>query len=169
MTGQVKRRPFREADRSFVFGLYAGTREKEMAMVPWTAEQKHAFVLMQFQAQLAGYREAYPEATHEILEHEGVPVGRIYLSRRADCLHLMDITIAPPVRNRGLGTRVLTEILSEARCSDLPATIYVESFNPSLRLFQRLGFRVAKQDGFELLLEWCASAVAESNPEEPNP
>jgi hypothetical protein len=31
----------------------------------------------------------------------------------------------------------------------------VETFNPSLRLFQRLGFTPTKQEGFHLLLQ-CA-------------
>jgi hypothetical protein len=38
---------------------------------------------------------------------------------------------------------VLREILHKANRVDKPTTICVENFNPSLRLFERLGFRVA--------------------------
>ena len=64
-----------------------------------------------------------------------------------------DITIAPESRNAGIGSLVLRTILEEADLSGKPVTIYVESFNPSLRLFQRLGFQIASQDSFQLLLE----------------
>ena len=30
----------------------------------------------------------------------------------------------------------------------------LESFNPSLRLFERLGFRKTKQDDFNFLMQW---------------
>src|SRR5581483_1581951 len=47
-------------DVPLLFALYASTREAEMALVPWTAEQKRAFVEMQFAAQQQGYANSYP-------------------------------------------------------------------------------------------------------------
>lgn len=150
--GGITRRPVLESDRPFLFQLYASTREAEMAQVPWTGEQKHAFLLMQFDAQSVGYREAYPEASHEIICAAEVPAGRVYWSREPDRLHILDITVAPAQRNTGIGSSVIGEILAEGREAGKPVTIYVEDFNPSCRLFARLGFEVASQDGFQLLL-----------------
>jgi hypothetical protein len=45
-------------------------------------------------------------------------------------------------------------MLEEARNKAKPVTIYVENFNPSLRLFERLGFQKDKEQGFQLLLKW---------------
>jgi len=142
-----------ESDRAFLFELYASTRAAELALTPWTEEQKHQFVTMQFQAQTLGYRDAYPQADHEIIVAGGQPAGRLYLARETDRLHVLDITIAPEQRAAGIGSAVLGEILEEAAREGKPVTIYVESFNPSLRLFLRLGFQVITQDGFQLLLE----------------
>jgi ribosomal protein S18 acetylase RimI-like enzyme len=150
---EITRRPVCESDQPFLLELYAGVREAELAQTPWTPEQKHAFVEMQFNAQTVGYRDADPHAAHEIVSAGGRAVGRAYWSSRADCLHILDITIAQPSRNSGIGSHVLRDILEEADREKKPVTIYVESYNPSLRLFERLGFRVIAQDGFQLLLE----------------
>ena len=150
---EITRRLADESDRAFLFDLYASTRTAELAMTPWTEEQKGQFLTQQFQAQAAGYRDAYPQAVHEIIASGGQPAGRLYLSREADRLHILDITIAAELRNGGIGSAVLGDILEEADRAGKPVTIYVETFNPSLRLFLRLGFQVITQDSFQLLLE----------------
>jgi ribosomal protein S18 acetylase RimI-like enzyme len=169
--GEITRRPVRDSDQSFLFELYACTREAELAQVPWTPEQKRAFLTMQFTAQTRGYGEAHPQGVHEIICKAEQAVGRVYSSRKEDRLHILDVTIAPGVRNAGIGSRVLSELFSDADRENKKVTIYVESFNPSLRLFQRLGFNVASQDGFLLLLERpAASGRRESNiPAEADP
>jgi RimJ/RimL family protein N-acetyltransferase len=144
--------PVTEADRPLLFQLYASTRELELAQVPWTPEQKQAFVASQLEAQTRSYADSYPQATHEIICADGAAVGRLYLDR-AGCLHILDITIAPAHRNAGIGSEVLRRILAEADRERKPVSIYTESFNPSMRFFERLGFLVKSVDGFLVLLE----------------
>jgi ribosomal protein S18 acetylase RimI-like enzyme len=162
---EISRRPACESDRPFLLDLYAGVREPELALTPWTPEQKHAFVEMQFIAQTVGYREAHPQAAHEIICAASRDVGRIYWSSNADCLHILDVTIAPSSRSLGIGSYVLREILEEADSEQKSVTIYVESYNPSLRLFERLGFRVIAQDGFQLLLTRAPAQQAQATGE----
>lgn len=159
---QTTLRPVQEADDSFLYELYASTRAAEMAMVPWPEEQKTGFVRMQYEAQKAGYTATHPGAVHSIICAGDDRVGRLYLDDMADRLHILDVTIAPQFRNRGLGTQVLRAILEQAQVGNKKVAIYVESFNPSLRLFQRLGFGTAKEDGFQLLLEHQAGLNARS-------
>jgi len=151
--GNISLRDVAGADRPFLLELYAATRAGEMAMVPWTPSQKHAFVEMQFAAQLRGYAETYPEATHHIILAAGQPTGRIYLHRTDSHIRILDITISPACRNSGIGSALLRDVLSEADRTRKTVSIHVEDFNPSLRLFERLAFCVAVRDGFLLLLE----------------
>ncbi len=146
-------RPVLESDRPLLFELYASTRQAEMEQVPWTHAQQHAFLAIQFAAQTEGYRAKSPHAAHEMICVDERPVGRLYLDRLPDRLHIMDITVAPELRNAGIGSEVLAGILAEADREGKLVDIYVETFNPSLSLFKRLGFRTASQDGFLLLLE----------------
>ena len=147
------RRPVTDADRAFLFGLYASLREQELARTPWTDAQKRLFLEMQFQAQTVSYAQTYPDAAHELIEVEHQPAGRIYWSNQPDGVHILDITIAPGLRNQGIGSQVLRELMEIAERERKPLSIYVESFNPSLPLFEKLGFSLAEQDGFQLLLK----------------
>jgi len=152
--GQITLRPATEADDDFIFNCYASTREQELAQVPWTAEQKESFVRMQYAAQKNHYAAEAPEASHNIIYVDATPVGRIFLDRRRDALHILDITVLPQHRNQGTGSLLLRRLLDEANSLGKPVTIYVESFNPSLRLFERLGFRKDHEKGFHLLMKW---------------
>jgi ribosomal protein S18 acetylase RimI-like enzyme len=157
--GQITLRPATAADDDFIFSCYASTRAQELAQVPWSAEQKEAFVRMQYTAQKQHYAAGAPQASHDVIYVDATPVGRIYLDRREDALHILDITVLPQHRNQGTGSLLLRRLLDEAGRARKPVTIYVESFNPSLRLFERLGFRrdhfqQDQEKGFHLLMKW---------------
>jgi len=150
---KITLRPVRESDDPFLLELYASTRAAEMALVPWTAEQKDAFVRMQFAGQKTGYAKEYPDAQHSLICLDDEPVGRVYLSRSENCFHILDITMATAQRGNGIGTIVLREILQDADQAGRPTSIYVDSFSPSQRLFERLGFQVVSVKEFSVLLE----------------
>jgi RimJ/RimL family protein N-acetyltransferase len=145
-------RPAADADLPLLFQLYASTREMELAQVPWSAEQKQAFLEMQFAAQRSAYASAHPHAAHEMICVDGEPLGRLYLDR-VENFHILDITVAPAHRNQGIGSEVLRRIIAEAEQAGKSVSIYTEIFNPSMRLFERLGFRRKSADGFLVLLE----------------
>jgi len=151
------------SDEPFLVSVYASTRAAELAQVPWSAEQKDAFVRMQFAAQQQHYATEYPEAAHDIVWLDGaIPVGRLYLMRGEEAFHILDITILPQYRSRGIGSCLLRSLQEEAGKRGRPITIYVESFNPSLQLFRQLGFEHVAEKGFHLLLQWRLSANAAS-------
>jgi ribosomal protein S18 acetylase RimI-like enzyme len=151
---QLTLRPVTQADDDFIFSCYASTRAQELAQAPWSPEQKEAFVRMQYTAQKQHYAAEAPQADHDIIYVDATPVGRIFLDRRQDALHILDITVLPQHRNQGAGSLLLRRLLDEAGKLGRPVTIYVESFNPSLRFFERLGFRKDHEKGFHLLMKW---------------
>ena len=153
--GKVTLRPVQESDNEFLLKVYGSTREQEMAQVPWTAEQKQQFVRMQYEAQKNHYAAQHPHASHEIICLEGDAAGRLYLDRSGEKFHILDITLLPEHRNQGAGSFLLGQIMAEAKEAGKPVSIFVETYNPSLRLFQRLGFTPIQQEGFHLLLQ-CA-------------
>jgi|SRR5580704_1531922 ribosomal protein S18 acetylase RimI-like enzyme len=150
---EIALQPVSESDDPFLFALYADTRASEMAVVPWTDAQKQAFLEMQFTAQRASYAKQYPAAQHAVICRDDDPVGRLYLDRSQERFHILDITMAKTCRNQGIGSLVLAKIVQEAERAGKPTTIYVEKFNRALRLFERLGFRVAAVKDFQVLLE----------------
>lgn len=153
-TSSVTLRPVGPADEAFLLDVYAGTRADELALVPWTDEQRLAFVGMQFTAQQEHYRKIYPEANHDIILSAGRPVGRLYIARKEHEIRIVDIALLPPERNAGVGSYLIRELLDEATRAGKPLRVYVESFNPSLPLFERLGFYRTAENGMHILMQW---------------
>jgi ribosomal protein S18 acetylase RimI-like enzyme len=148
--------PVSDDNIEIAVAAYGSTRELELAVVPWAAEQKAAFITMQFNAQKLDYQTRFPDAEHSIIEVDGQPAGRLYMARLEDSLRILDITILPQKRNAGIGKQIIRGLMEEAKASDKAVRIFVESFNPSLRLFEGLGFAPVEERGVHLLMEWKA-------------
>lgn len=151
-------RPVAPDDEVFLFEVYASTRAEEMAVVPWNAEQKHAFLAMQFEAQTHSYQEQFPRADYNIILQDDVPVGRLIVDRGADRILLIDIALLAEHRNRGIGSKFITDLKSEAQKTGKPIRLHVENFNPAYRLYERLGFAKTDEEGFYSRLEWQPEA-----------
>jgi GNAT superfamily N-acetyltransferase len=147
-------RPKTDADRSFLSYVYASTRMDEMAMVPWTPEQKSEFLEMQFNAQWSHYEQYYPDADFFVIERDGRPIGRIYIDRLPEEICLVDIALIPEARGLGLGTLLMQEILDEARSTAKRVEIHVERFNPAIHLYKRLGFVPVDENGVYFRMVW---------------
>jgi len=143
-------------DDSFLAGLYASTRAEELAVTGWNDEETAAFCRRQFDAQTAHYRENYPGASLQVIERAGVPIGRLYVARWEREIRIMDIALLPEHRGSGTGSKLLRELQEEARSAGKTLTIHVERFNPALRLYERLGFKMTEDKGVYLLMRWSA-------------
>jgi ribosomal protein S18 acetylase RimI-like enzyme len=147
-------RPVTPEDGPFLFQLYASTRAEELAVVPWDEAQKEAFLRMQFHAQTKFYAESFPDAAFLMVLREGEPAGRLYVDRRGDEIRLLDIALLPEHRGAGLGTALLRDLTAESAAAGKPLRIHVERFNPALRLYERLGFKLLQDEGVYFLMEW---------------
>ena len=152
-------RPVRDDDREFLFHLYASTREQELAQVPWSAEQKEAFLRQQFGAQSSWWAQEYRDATFDIVEVDGVASGRLYVQRATDEHRIVDIALMPAHRGHGLGTQLLSDVIAEADTAGKRVSIHVELFNPARHLYERLGFVPIEDKGVYLLMERAPTAT----------
>ena len=149
----VELRPATDSDLPFLARVFASTRAEELAPVPWTEEQKRAFLAQQFAAQSADYARNYPDASFDVVIVDGEPAGRLILDRGERELHIVDIALLPEHRGRGIGTRLLRPLLDEADRDDLTVAIYVEHANRALSLYRRLGFAAVGDTGVYLRME----------------
>lgn len=158
-TGTLSLRPIREEDMEFLLRLYATTRADELAMVPWTDEQKEAFVRQQFEAQHAWWSEHYPDASFDLVLRDGEPIGRLYVDRWEREIRIVDIALLPEHRGGGIGSRLLRQVFAEGDAAGKPVSIHVEVFNPARRLYERLGFNYqGEPKGVYLLMVRPAAA-----------
>jgi ribosomal protein S18 acetylase RimI-like enzyme len=153
-----------DADEAFVAALYAGSRADEMARVPWPEPEKAAFLRMQFALQRTHYRTHYRDATFSVVLGGEVPIGRLYVQRAPEEIRLIEITLLPAWRGRGIGGDLVRDLLDEAAAHGKRVVLHAERNNPARRLYLRLGFQPVADVGLYDRLEWSAgSAPAKSD------
>jgi ribosomal protein S18 acetylase RimI-like enzyme len=133
--------------------VYASTREEELALTDWSDDQKRNFVEMQYAAQQQSYSR-YVDAECFVVLHDADPVGRLYLQHRTDVLSIVDLSLLTAWRGVGIGGAILAALLKRAESEGKAVRMYVEKFNPALRLYLRHGFCQLEDKGVYLLLEW---------------
>jgi ribosomal protein S18 acetylase RimI-like enzyme len=155
----VTLRPVAAGDEPFLLRVYAGTREEELAPLPWTGGQKAAFAAQQYAAQTAHYAH-YAGMTAHVILIGGEPAGRLLVARWPEEIRIVDIALLPGFRGRGAGSGLLGELMAEASAAGKRLSIHVERGNRALGLYERLGFRPAGEHGVHLRMEWDQAKIA---------
>jgi ribosomal protein S18 acetylase RimI-like enzyme len=156
---EISLRPAVDEDRAFLLAVYQASRAEELAAVPWSEDEKAAFLTMQFDAQDRHYADTLPSAVRSVVLLDGQPVGRMYVDVDEERVLVVDIALLPEHRGRGVGAALLAGVLAEADRRRLPTRLHVEPANPAQRLYRRLGFEVAARGAVYDLMErpWSTS------------
>ena len=150
----IKLRPQLPEDETFLVAVYGSTREQELAMVPWTAEQKETFLRFQLTAQLRHYQTEYPSAEYSIILFEADPVGRVYVDRRETEFRIMDITLLPAHRGKRISSPIINRLKNEAATVGKNLSINLDKLSQSHSVFEHLGFKATEDTGFHVLYVW---------------
>ncbi len=148
-----------ENDAPFLFSLYRSTREEEVAAWGWPQAQVDAFLQIQFKAQSASYAIGYPGAQHKIVMENGEPVGRWMVYRLPHEVRIVDVSLLPTVRNRGIGSRLIRELMDECRESGRKLKLQVLCASAARNLYLRLGFRPTGHDSIYEQMEWTPAVT----------
>jgi ribosomal protein S18 acetylase RimI-like enzyme len=157
VTEQVTLRPTTDDDRAFLMNVYGSSRDEELSQVEWGEGQREAFVRMQFDAQDAEYRKHNPKGTFDVIAVGGRPAGRLYVDRRPGDIRIIDISLLPGFRGKGVGAHLIGQLMQEARASGRKLSIHVEIHNRAADLYTRLGFDVVDEHGVYRRMEWDPS------------
>jgi ribosomal protein S18 acetylase RimI-like enzyme len=133
--------PVSGADRPFLQHLYRLVRWDEFAAAAWPDEMKNAFLDSQFELQRRGYQASNPDAEFYLISHGEAPIGRLYVDRSGVDLELVEISLLPEWRGKGLGGDLLAVLQDEVRAGRFGhVRLTVTPNNPARRLYERLGF-----------------------------
>ena len=138
-THETTLRPATAHDETFLFQLYASTRD-EFSLLNWDEQQKQALIKMQYDARRFQYEESYTRAENSIILSGEIPVGRLFVNEIDREITLVDIALMPTYRNLGIGATLIRQLLDRAVGAGKPVRLHVLKSNPALRLYQRLGF-----------------------------
>ena len=161
----IQLRPVEEKDTLFIEAVYRSTREAELNLTNWSEQQKNAFSMMQSTAQLAEYKKNYPGASFRIILYKQKPAGRFYTWENDNEIRLVDITLLPQFRSKGIGTGLLQDLIKKSNKVQKKISLHVEPVNPALHLYRRLGFIHIKNNGRHYYMERNPEVF--SNPPKP--
>ncbi len=149
-----RRRDETPADAAFRFALFCLSRPPGEDFAFLDPSVRDMLLRQQFQGQIAGYRAQFPQARHQILEIEQLPIGRVVVDLDADALQIVDLAIMPEWRCRGIGARLLRALVREARAAGVPARFHSFLHNvDGNRLFLRLGFAPIARTELQIVWE----------------
>lgn len=157
--GPLELRPERDADAAFRFALFCESQAPAWDLLQIDPAMRDRLMRHQFEAQIAGYRAAFPAAQFSIITLDGRPVGRIVVDRPGTFLRIVDQAISRDLRGRGIGSAVMRTLTDEAARAGVAVRLSVMSGNAAaLRLYLRLGFKPVAEIPASIELEWNAPA-----------
>ena len=141
---EITRRPATAADTELARQIHhRGYRPVvERQYGPWDEAQQDRY-----------FESEWNPALFEIVVCDGVPCGRISVLQRDDAIVVQDIVILPEYQNRGIGARLLGDLLGRARAENRPVQLRTQRLNQALNLYLRLGFREIGRTPSHVLLE----------------
>lgn len=159
--GVMLRSTTSENDNEQLYRVFAASRTDLMfAIEDWDEEQKDVFVRFQFKAEQDQYRSNYPDACFDMIVRGNEVIGYIYTAKVGDEIRLVAVTLTPEYRNRGIGHALIQDLLDEGERLQKYVTLHVQQGNPAHRLYVRLGFIEAGEQGIYRRMEWRPSSSA---------
>jgi ribosomal protein S18 acetylase RimI-like enzyme len=150
-------RPVTADDENLLFRVFVSARETEFASLGLPPEQLNALLALQFRAQNASYGSQCTNPDFAMVLWNDRPIGRLYLDRKEGEIHVVDLALLSEYRNRGIGTAVLRQVLTEALADNKRVTLHVAHGNRAAHLYIRLGFVPVTDNGIYCLMEFAES------------
>jgi ribosomal protein S18 acetylase RimI-like enzyme len=152
---EVSRRRETAADAAFRFALFCQSRAPGEDLAGLDAGLAAPLMRHQFAGQDATLRAAFPYARRDIVEVDGAPVGRIVVDESAHAWTVVDIAILADWRGRGLGARLLTEVMAAAAGATVRLRVTTAN-GGAARLYRRLGFVAVAASEIDVEMVWTS-------------
>jgi ribosomal protein S18 acetylase RimI-like enzyme len=150
---QIVCRPVTAEDEPFLRHLIIATLAEELAAWAWPEAIRDQLLEMQYRIRRQGIDANYPGSDRSVIFTEGQPVGWIVVTWSAKDVHIVEIAVLPEQRGKGIGTRVLGDVITEAVHRGIPARLQVNVTNRAIGLYGRLGFVRTGGDEVQHFLE----------------
>ncbi|MFS0724278.1 GNAT family N-acetyltransferase [Paenibacillus sp. 1P07SE] len=154
VSNRIELRDATASDKTFLYELYADSRQAEMELWGWTMEQAEPFLRMQWEARRGSYASEFPGASDQIILFAEKAVGRCLIYTAADHKRIVDLALVEASRGQGIGTAILRRVQQDAASERLNLKLSVSKDNPARRLYERMGFRLTGSNEMYGFMEW---------------
>lgn len=140
-------RPASGGDREFLFAVRrAALRAYVEQTTGWDDAEQRAIADKEF-----------GELPYAVVEEDSRPVGYVCVIHESECDFVEELALLPEAQGRGIGTRLLLDVLEAARQRGVPVRLSVFLSNPARALYARLGFTVLRVEEPRMAMEWRVS------------
>jgi ribosomal protein S18 acetylase RimI-like enzyme len=142
-------------DESFLLTLFFDSHP-ELTSIPGLDDAtKNMMIRQQFLAESHFLTTQYPDADLHLIIGDGQPIGKLFVNRGPDEYRILVIAVLSEYRNRGIGRRLLEDVLQEAKQVQKRVRLQVMWFNDAARsLYMKLGFEVLEEKGVYCEMQW---------------
>lgn len=134
---------------------------------PWLETLRRAVYLDLFIATWGGWDEARHQRQWQafldnsnifMIKADRVDVGMVQVLEMEDAIEIAEVQILPEYQGRGIGSRVIRDLVRKAHASQKAATLSVGRKNlRAINLYRRLGFTEVEETEAKLYFEWPTS------------
>jgi ribosomal protein S18 acetylase RimI-like enzyme len=147
-------RPATADDDAFLYSVFCTTWEHEIAAMPNPGLVRH-FLRIQYTAQNRRFAQRFPGYERWVVMYDGQRAGRFFLHRSPSMLHLVEMTLLPEYRSRGIGSTLLRGVMDEAAAAGQSVSLRVARRNVrAASLYDTIGFRLVTMDDQDSYFEW---------------
>ena len=125
------------------------------AMRP-VVESLHPDQTFDTESEFKNYQEKYIPDEIDVIQLDGVDIGRLRIVRSAESIYIGGIQILPEFQNRGIGSAIVTDLIQESNSAGVPILLEVHEVNTkALNFYKKLGFvEVGREEG-KLSMRYC--------------
>jgi ribosomal protein S18 acetylase RimI-like enzyme len=147
-------RPEEPADEAFLRRLIMECASVELGAAAWPEPMRSHLLGIQHSSRRSSVRNNFPGAESQVIVANGHSAGWLVVAPLSQETRLVEIVISAELRGKGIGSRVIREILSMADQQDKPVRLSVNAANrAAIRLYERLGFQVFEAGELQLSME----------------
>ena len=137
-------RSARPEDYGFAESLYLETGEPLFVELGiWNEEEV-----------ISRFKEKFNPEEVQIISVDGANAGWMQTSEGKNEIHLIQIHLSADFRSAGIGSRIIQDLMREARDKNKAVSLFVIRNNPALELYKRLGFEIVSENAEKISMRW---------------
>lgn len=150
-SGSVQVRTATRYDQPLLRTIFADARSGGFAALP--TELSGALLDIQYLAHQQSRRRHWPHAQDQVIEYRGVPAGRITVDTGEHEIRVIDLTLLPGFRGKGIATAVLMAAATTAEAHGVPLRMRVDRTKFPDAPLERLQLREISSTATDVELE----------------
>ena len=134
----------RQEDNEFTEALYLETMKPRLINLgAWNEPEV-----------IANFRRLYKPKEVRIILVDGLDAGWLQTTERDGLINLIQIHLKEKFRSAGIGSRLIRDLLRDAKSREKSVALSVVRNNPALALYSRFGFKIVSGSGYKIHMLW---------------